>query len=79
MIRQRPPSGGLFRLQGPGPGPDARPGPDAQPEARAEARDAIRHFVRVLERLDRDANGPSRPDGAPRKPARTRAAKGKPQ
>lgn len=73
MIRQRPPSGGLFRLQGPG------HGPDAQPEARAEARDAIRHFVRVLERLDRDANGPAPPAGGPRKPARTRTAKGKPQ
>jgi hypothetical protein len=73
MIRQRPPSGGLFRLQGPA------PAPDAQPEARAEARDAIRHFVRVLERLDRDINSPSRPEGAPRKPARSRTAKGRPQ
>ncbi len=73
MIRQRPPSGGLFRLQGPG------PGPDAQPEARAEARDAIRHFVRVLERLDRDTNGPSAPASEPRKPARSRTAKGKSQ
>lgn len=53
----RPPSGGLFRLSGPG--RQAGSGEDA----RSEAREAIRHFVRVLERLDRDGARSS-----PRKP-----------
>jgi hypothetical protein len=54
MTAYRPPLGGLFRLSA----PPAREGRD---ERASEARDAIRHFVRVLERLDRDV---SRASGA---------------
>lgn len=55
MSRHRPPFGGLFRLRAP-----AASAP-AEREARGEAREAIRSFVRALERLDRD-DAASRPD-----------------
>ncbi len=47
MNPTRPPSGGLFRLSGPA----ARSQPAS--DARGEARQAIRDFVRALEKLDR--------------------------
>lgn len=50
MNPHRPPSGGLFRLSG----PSTRSGDGG--DVRSEAREAIRHFVRVLERLDRDTS-----------------------
>ncbi|MGL4438326.1 MAG: hypothetical protein ACRCUE_03565 [Bosea sp. (in: a-proteobacteria)] len=62
MTQYRPPLGGLFRLQAPR--PEARA--DEPSAAQTEARDAIRHFVRVLERLDREANRPVARTGTPR-------------
>jgi hypothetical protein len=50
MSRHRPPFGGLFRLKAP-----AAPAP-AERQARGEAREAIRSFVRAIERLERDAD-----------------------
>jgi hypothetical protein len=55
MTSYRPPLGGLFRLSGPAPRDAGRP------DRAEEARDAIRHFVRVLERLDRDVAASPRP------------------
>ena len=43
----RPPQGGLFRVRGP-----QSPGQSRSAED-AEAREAIVHFMRVLERMDR--------------------------
>jgi hypothetical protein len=63
MTRYRPPLGGLFRLSGPG-AREAAAGDEVN-----EARDAIRHFVRVLERLDRDGGRPARPKAARRRAA----------
>lgn len=62
MSSYRPPIGGLFRVRAPQ--PDAA----QRPEARAEARDAIRNFVRVLERMDREAHRPERPRAPKDKP-----------
>lgn len=56
----RPPAGGLFRLSGPAP---RQP---SEPDVRAEARQAIRHFVRVLERLDAAERPAARPRPATR-------------
>ncbi len=56
MTAYRPPLGGLFRLSGPSTAGEGRQ--EAARASRAdEARDAIRHFVRVLERLDRQVAG----------------------
>lgn len=55
MSSYRPPIGGLFRVRAP------QPTTASQPAARAEARDAIRNFVRVLERMDREAHRQERP------------------
>jgi hypothetical protein len=49
MTLHRPPIGGLFRVSAPRSAAAREAGPDAQ----AEARDAIRHFMSVLEKLDR--------------------------
>ncbi len=57
MTTYRPPLGGLFRLSGP---PHYAAGPQEQAEARSEARDAIRTFVRVLEQMDRQTARPAR-------------------
>ncbi len=54
MTAYRPPLGGLFRLSGPASDASARP------EARSEAGDAIRNFVRVLEQIDRETVKPAR-------------------
>lgn len=54
MTTHRPPLGGLFRLQAPR--QEARAGEPSA--AQTEAREAIRHFVSVLERLDREASRP---------------------
>jgi hypothetical protein len=62
MTRYRPPLGGLFRLQAPQPGSRM----DEATASRSEARDAIRHFVSVLERLDREANRPAARTPIPR-------------
>lgn len=72
MTQYRPPLGGLFRLQAPR--PEARSGtPAGEPSAaQTEARDAIRHFVSVLERLDREANRPVVRTSTPR-PKREKA------
>jgi hypothetical protein len=70
MSQYRPPLGGLFRLQAPRP-----EAPTGEPsETQAEARDAIRHFVSVLERLDREAHRPaaSRPNAPRLKREKTR-------
>jgi hypothetical protein len=68
MTHYRPPLGGLFRLQAPQ--PDART--EEATASRSEARDAIRHFVSVLERLDREANRPATRTPTPR-PRREKA------
>lgn len=62
MTQYRPPLGGLFRLQAPQQEPRTRE-PSA---AQSEARDAIRHFVSVLERLDREAHRPGTGRSTPR-------------
>jgi hypothetical protein len=68
MTRFRPPPGGLFRLRGPA-AESGQQGEGPSP-ASAEARDAIRHFVRVLERLDRETHRPAR--AAQERPAHQR-------
>jgi hypothetical protein len=53
MTLHRPPIGGLFRVSAPRSAAAREAGPDAQ----AEAREAIRHFMSVLEKLDRQVAG----------------------
>ncbi|MCO4053961.1 MAG: hypothetical protein HEQ16_07885 [Bosea sp.] len=67
MTPDRPPQGGLFRLSGP------VPPAERKENERAEAHDAIRHFVRVLERLDRDVQ---RLGLSPQRSARPRSVAG---
>lgn len=69
MSQYRPPLGGLFRLQAPR--PEARTGEPLA--AQSEAREAIRHFVSVLERLDRETHRPAA------RPASTRPASSRPK
>jgi hypothetical protein len=66
MTSYRPPPGGFFRLSGPSAGTAA--GNDRSARPAEEARVAIRQFVRVLERLDRQVSRvqPSRTGSATR-------------
>ncbi len=64
MTTYRPPLGGLFRLSGPA---HQAPGSATHAEARSEARDAIRNFVRVLEQIDRQTAKPARSSSRPRR------------
>jgi hypothetical protein len=63
MSIDRPPQGGLFRFTG-----ATRQPPKA--EERSEARAAIRQFVRVLERMERQSGG-NEPPRRPRPPKGT--------
>ena len=64
MTAYRPPLGGLFRLSGPA---QQAAGSEQHAEARSEACDAIRNFVRVLEQMDRETAKPVRNRARPRR------------
>jgi hypothetical protein len=66
MTPFRPPLGGLFRVSAPKSAATCAAAREAGPDAQAEAREAIRSFISVLEKLDREVAG---------KPVRRRAVK----